>query len=286
MGRSRAFLVSLISAFFLLFSQDTSAGALQVNVWPHKISPGDAFIIKITGAEISQPPSASFNGKQFYFSSCGEGCFITIGAADLKTRPGVHKVKVKRGKKKKDSRIVVERTTFPILKLTLPEEKVFLNQEDLMRAKNEEKRLKSICGIVSDRLWEGSFILPLENNISTVFGTKRIINRKMISRHRGVDIKGQEGEEVRASNRGRVVLAEETFFGGNTIILDHGQGIYTIYMHLSKFAVSPLDIVSKGGLIGLVGSTGRSSGPHLHFGVKVMNINTNPVSFSELALDK
>lgn len=285
MMRCRAILFLLTSAF-LLSSRITSVDAFQVDVAPRKISPGDAFVIRITGAEISQSPSASLNGKQFYFSGCGGGCFVTIGAVDLKTKPGVCRVKVKIGKKKINSRIVVKRTTFPILKLTLPEEKVFLNQEDLMRAKNEEERLKSICGIVSDRLWEGRYILPLENNISTVFGTKRIINRKMISLHRGIDIKGQEGEEVRASNTGRVVLAEETFFGGNTIILDHGQGIYTIYMHLSKFAVSPLDIVSKGGVIGLVGSTGRSSGPHLHFGVKVMNINTNPVSFAELALDK
>jgi murein DD-endopeptidase MepM/ murein hydrolase activator NlpD len=241
-------------------------------------------VIKVAGAEISQPPSASFNGKQFYFSSCGEGCFIAIGAADLKTKPGIRKVKVRIGKKKKNLRVVVKRTTFPILRLTLPEEKVILNQEDLARAKDENKRLKSICGIVSDRLWEGSFVLPLGSDISTAFGTKRIFNSKMISRHMGVDLKGQEGEEIRASNRGKVVLAEETFFGGNTVILDHGQGIYTIYMHLSKFEVNPPDVVSKGGVIGLVGSTGRASGPHLHFGVKVMNINTNPIAFAELAL--
>jgi len=283
MMRHRAILFLLTSAF-LLSCRIAPVNAFQVDVAPRKISPGDAFIIKVTGAEISQAPSASFIRKQFYFSSCGEGCFISIGAAELKTKPGVYTVRIKAGKKKKKLKIVVRRVTFPTLKLTLPEDKVFLSQEDLMRAKNEDKRLKSTCGIVSDRLWEGSFILPLENNISTVFGTKRIINRKMISRHRGVDIKGQEGEEVRASNRGRVVLAEETFFGGNTIILDHGQGIYTIYMHLSKFAVKPEDVVSKGSVVGFVGSSGRASGPHLHFGVKVMNINTNPASFAGLAL--
>jgi len=154
----------------------------------------------------------------------------------------------------------------------------------MMRAKREDKRLKSICQIVSERLWEGKFILPLENDISTVFGTKRIINQKMISIHRGVDLKGQEGEEVKASNSGRAVLAEELFFGGNTIILDHGQGIYTIYMHLSKFNVKPEDIILKGDIIGFVGSSGRSTGPHLHFGVKVMDINTNPVSLAKLNL--
>jgi murein DD-endopeptidase MepM/ murein hydrolase activator NlpD len=79
-------------------------------------------------------------------------------------------------------------------------------------------------------------------------------------------------------------LAEELFFGGNTVILDHGQGIYTIYMHLSKFNVSPGDTVSKGDVIGLVGSTGRATGPHLHFGAKVTGINVNPASLINLKL--
>jgi len=99
-----------------------------------------------------------------------------------------------------------------------------------------------------------------------------------------VDIRGKEGDRVAASNRGRVVLAEELFFGGNTVILDHGQGIFTIYMHLSSFNVKPDDLVSTGDVIGSVGSSGRSSGPHLHFGVKVLGISVNPVSFAKLRL--
>jgi murein DD-endopeptidase MepM/ murein hydrolase activator NlpD len=79
-------------------------------------------------------------------------------------------------------------------------------------------------------------------------------------------------------------MAEEFFFGGNTIILDHGQGIYTIYMHLSGFNVQTGAIVSKEDIVGYVGSTGRASGPHLHFGVKVTNINTNPDAFTKLGL--
>jgi murein DD-endopeptidase MepM/ murein hydrolase activator NlpD len=125
-------------------------------------------------------------------------------------------------------------------------------------------------------------MLPLENETSTLFGTKRILNKKRVSVHKGLDIKWEE--EVKASNSGRVVLAEELFFGGNTIILDHGQGIYTIYMHLSEFNITPEDIISKGDVIGLVGSSGRSTGPHLHFGVKVLNINTNPISLVKLNL--
>jgi murein DD-endopeptidase MepM/ murein hydrolase activator NlpD len=99
-----------------------------------------------------------------------------------------------------------------------------------------------------------------------------------------MDIRGEEGEDVRASNRGRVIFAGELFFGGNTIIIDHGQGIYTLYMHLSEIHVRSGEMVSKGNIVGLVGSSGRSSGPHLHFGVKVMNTNINPLSLIELDL--
>jgi murein DD-endopeptidase MepM/ murein hydrolase activator NlpD len=272
-----------ISAIFI-FSIYASADAFQIEVVPDEISPGEAFTIKVTGAKTSRLPTASLAKKKIYFSSCGEGCFIAIGAVGIKAKPGGYTIKLSIGDKRKSLKLVVKRTSFPTLRLSLPEDKVFLSPDNLARAKREDKRLKSIFQIVSDRLWEGNFILPLENDISTIFGTKRIINQKIISIHRGVDIKGQEGEEVKASNSGRVVLAEELFFGGNTIILDHGQGIYTVYMHLSKFNVKPEDIILRGDIIGFVGSSGRSTGPHLHFGVKVMDINTNPVSLAKLNL--
>jgi murein DD-endopeptidase MepM/ murein hydrolase activator NlpD len=272
-----------ISAIFI-FSIYASADAFQIEVVPDEISPGEAFTIKVTGAKTSRLPAASLAKKKIYFSSCGEGCFIAIGAVGLKAKPGGYTIKLSIGGERKRLNLVIKRTSFPTLRLTLPKDKVFLSPDDLARAKREDKRLKSIFQIVSDRLWEGNFILPLENDISTIFGTKRIINQKIISIHRGVDIKGQEGEEVKASNSGRVVLAEELFFGGNTIILDHGQGIYTIYMHLSKSNVKPEDIILRGDIIGFVGSSGRSTGSHLHFGVKVLDINTNPVSLAKLNL--
>jgi len=148
----------------------------------------------------------------------------------------------------------------------------------------ENKKLKDIRQNVSERMWEGKFMPPLENEISTVFGTKRVMNEKWTSVHRGMDIRGKEGEQVRASNSGKVVLSEELFYGGNTLVLDHGRGIFSIYMHLSGFNVKSGDIVSKGDAIGLVGSSGRSTGPHLHFGVKVAGINVNPVSLMKLEL--
>jgi len=274
-------LVLVISIFALFFIQ-SPAIAFQAEVIPREINPGDAFIVKVI--EASEIPSALLKDNPLYFSSFGKGSFIAIGAIRPETKPGIYHIKLSVGEEKMSLDIVVRHTTFPTQRLTLPESMVFLSPENLRRAEREEEKLKTLFQKVSERLWMGSFMRPLDNEISTDYGTKRILNERKISIHRGVDIKGEEGEKVKASNNGRVVLAEELFFGGNTIILDHGQGIYTCYMHLSKFSIKPGDIVSKGDVIGFVGSTGRTSGAHLHFGVKVMNISTNPLSFIALEL--
>jgi murein DD-endopeptidase MepM/ murein hydrolase activator NlpD len=279
----------LLSTFFLfVFSafscfESTSVNAFHAEVFPLEINQGDAFIIKVTDVPASSPPPvADFSEKQLYFSRCGNACFIALGAIEMKTKPGTYTINIFVGKQKKTLSFTVNPTDFPTLNLTLPDEKVFLSPENLKRAKKEDKKLQSLFQMASEKLWDRRFILPLANDFSTVFGTKRIMNKKRISIHRGLDIRGKMGETVRASNHGRVVLAEELFFGGNTVIIDHGQGIYTIYMHLSEFKVQPETIISKGDTIGLVGASGRATGPHLHFGVKVLNVNTNPVSIIEL----
>lgn len=282
---------SLLSAFFLfvfsVFScfESTPANAFHAEVLPHKIKQGDAFMIKVTDVPASAPfPVADFSKKRLYFSSCGDACFLAIGAIEMKTKPGTYTMNIFVGKQKNSLTFTVPPTTFPTLNLTLPDDKVFLSPENLKRVKKEDKKLQSLFKIVSEKLWDGRFILPLVNDFSTVFGTKRIMNKKRESVHRGLDIRGKMGEKVKASNHGRVVLAEELFFGGNTVIIDHGQGIYTIYMHLSKINVQPGNTISKGDTVGFVGASGRATGPHLHFGVKVHTISVNPVSLAELRL--
>ena len=126
--------------------------------------------------------------------------------------------------------------------------------------------------------------MPLDNEIAMQYGVRRIINNTTESIHRGIDIRGRDGEDVRASNSGKVILAAELFFGGNTLVLDHGMGIFTIYMHLSKFNSKSGENVLKGDVIGFVGSTGRSTGPHLHFGIKAQELSVNPESFAKLKL--
>ena len=273
----------LLTLTFLLLTSP-SVFAFHVELSPDVIRPGDPFVVKVTGADYGYVPTASLKKKTFPFSRYGDDGFVGIGAVDVATKPGVYFLTVKVGKKKKTTKLTVERTVFKKQKLTLPKDKVSLSRKDTERVKRENRKLKELFSKVSDRIWHGEFIMPLLNEISTDFGTQRIMNRKWKVVHKGVDIRGKEGEEIRAANDGKVVLAEELFHGGNTVVLDHGQGIYTVYMHLSQYNIEIDDSVSKGDGIGLVGMTGRSTGPHLHFGVKVMNLNANPVSFMKLPL--
>ncbi|PKL51727.1 MAG: hypothetical protein CVV37_04960 [Nitrospira bacterium HGW-Nitrospira-1] len=277
-------LTILCTLFFTAFFPVSQADAFQAELKPASIRQGDAFLLRVTGLNRSIEPSAMLNKKPLRFSSCGEGCFVAIGAVDLNARAGVYRIPLKIGQHKSILRLRVLKGRFETIHLTLPEEKVSPVPEDIDRIKREAGLLTSIWEIDSERLMEGGFVFPLENPLSTPFGTKRIINKETVSIHRGLDIKGKEGEDIHASNRGRVVLTEELFFGGNTLILDHGHGIFTVYMHLSGFNVGLGDLVSKNDVIGFVGSSGRSSGPHLHFGVKVTGMNINPVSITRLRL--
>lgn len=276
-------------AFFLLilslFPVTAPAESSYITIKPEILYPGDLFLIRAAYAS-SSIIIAELNGREFLFSSCGERCSYAIGAIDLETRPGIYKVKVffKNGKSIMHS-LRVKKREFPVVNIELPEDKVLLSPEAQARAQAEEELLQSLWQVRTERLWDGGFIKPLEGEVSTGYGVKRIINRVKVSIHKGMDLRAVEGEPVRAVNNGRVVLTKELFFGGNTIVIDHGEGLFSVYMHLSKYNVKEGDFVSKGELIGFAGSTGRASGPHLHFGFKLMDMSVNPESlfgFKEL----
>lgn len=172
---------------------------------------------------------------------------------------------------------------FPLEELTLPPEKVFLSEEDLKRAEEEKQFLDRIwIKVTPERLWSGDFIIPASGREGSSFGLRRIINGEERSPHTGRDIVADEGTPVYSVNRGRVVWRGELFFGGNSIIIDHGLGLYSMYFHLSRILVEEGKIVERGEQIGLVGSTGRASGPHLHWGIRLLNARVDPISFQSI----
>ena len=260
------------------------ADAYRVRVEPRTIAAGDPFLVKVTGLDRGLRPHASVFGRTLGFVSCGTRCEVAVGATDISVRPGRYRIVVSAGRDKKGAGIKVQAHAYPVLRINLPADKVDLGEEDAERAAGEEKLLNALWQKQTEKKWEGSFMQPLPNEISTQFGVRRMINDERQSIHRGIDMRGKEGEDVRASNQGTVVLAEELFFGGNTLVLDHGMGIYSVYMHLARFFRNRGEEVARGDVIGAVGSTGRSTGPHLHFGIKVQGASVNPAAFMKLKL--
>jgi murein DD-endopeptidase MepM/ murein hydrolase activator NlpD len=131
-----------------------------------------------------------------------------------------------------------------------------------------------------DPLWSGAFRRPLDGAVTSAYGTRSIYNGVTRGYHLGVDLRAAAGTPVAAAQHGRVVLAEGLPLSGNTVILDHGGGIVTTYQHLSRVAVRPGSRVARGQIVGFVGSTGLSTGPHLHWGMRINGVRVNPLDWT------
>ncbi|HKV26379.1 MAG TPA: M23 family metallopeptidase [Candidatus Acidoferrum sp.] len=173
--------------------------------------------------------------------------------------------------------VKVEDGHFATENLTVKKQFVEPDPEQLARAEAETKRLREIFDQVTpERLWSGPFRMPLVGDFKgTNFGKRRVLNGHAGSPHTGVDFPAPVGTPVHAAQSGRVVLADNLFFSGNTVIVDHGLGIYTFYCHFSEIDAKVGEEVKAGTVIGKVGATGRVTGPHLHWGLTVERARVN-----------
>jgi murein DD-endopeptidase MepM/ murein hydrolase activator NlpD len=174
---------------------------------------------------------------------------------------------------------------FAIERLNVAPNFVQPNPEQLARAEEDGKKLQAIYATITpEKFWTGRFRIPLDGvKTGGNFGKRRVLNGQASSPHTGVDMPAPTGTPVHAAQRGRVVLAEETYFGGNTVVVDHGWGLYTLYAHFSEIDVKPGDMVDKDHVLGKVGATGRVTGPHLHWGLVVDRARVNALSIVSLS---
>lgn len=180
--------------------------------------------------------------------------------------------------------IGVKEGQFATENLTVKKQFVEPNPEQEARAEAETKRLREIYDRVTpERLWDGPFRLPLDGEFKgSNFGKRRVLNGHPGSPHGGVDFPAPTGTLVHAAQKGRVVLAEELFFSGNSVLVDHGLGIYTFYCHFSEIDAKVGDEVFAGTVLGKVGATGRVTGPHLHWGLEVQRARVNALEIKKV----
>jgi murein DD-endopeptidase MepM/ murein hydrolase activator NlpD len=159
-----------------------------------------------------------------------------------------------------------------------------LDSATAARVERENTRAKDIGKRAHDSpaMWTASFLRPRTSVITSEFGSGRVFNGRLTSRHLGVDFRGAVGEPVRAANRGVVALVDNFFLAGNVVYIDHGGGVVTAYFHLSKPLVAVGDTVTRGQQIGLVGATGRVTGPHLHWAARYGTVTVNPLDLVRL----
>ncbi len=188
--------------------------------------------------------------------------------------------KINNGKKEKIIKKVLKRK-YNIQRIDgLEESKVTPPESVYKRIKKENNKIGEARAINSDlTFFKNQFIMPVEGIISGVYGSQRILNGKPRWPHYGIDIAAKKGTMIKSSGSGVVTMAEDDlYYTGGTIIMDHGHGISTIYSHLETVLVSVGDKINKGDLIGTVGSTGRSTGPHLDFRVNWFQTRLDPMS--------
>lgn len=259
-----------------------TAACYEVRIDPPSVPVGGLALLRVNVADVV----GTFDGKLLRFFPAGRQSLALIGI-DLDERPGHHPIELSSrssGRRSADLEVVERR--FPEERLTVPKSYTEPDPPTVRRIAREQRRLEALWGkSAAARLWGGPFTAPTDGPPGSPFGLRRFFNGEPRSPHAGIDFRAPQGSPVRAANRGRVVLADELFFTGNTIVLDHGLGLFTLYVHLSRIAVERGRVVDKGEEIGQVGMTGRATGPHLHFATRVGAARIDPQALLGRALD-
>jgi murein DD-endopeptidase MepM/ murein hydrolase activator NlpD len=252
---------------------------------------GSPIVFRVTSPERLSSLSGKWLEHEVFFSSDSQGkVWCGIAGASLGTHSGNYPLELTgataTGKKLWfQKQILVGKGKYHSIVATVPKQYTEPNAEQLQEI-DEDKALKErvFARMTPEREWAGSFRAPVKAQISDVFGTSRTFNGRVRSVHEGLDYAVPEGTPVTALNRGTVLLAQPLFFEGNCVVIDHGQGLLTLYMHLSKIEIKEGEHVSSGQKIGLSGGTGRATGPHLHVAVRWQGVYLDPATLLSLQL--
>ena len=273
------------------------AASFTVRADPPRLVNGAPVLFQVKSPARLESLSGTWLGHQmeFSFDSSSKTWFALAGVS-LETAPGSYPLELtgERANANANAKSVeltfsrkfaVARAKYPKVELTVSKQFTEPNPDQVKQIDEDQKTKKDYLNRVTpEREWSGKFDAPADAAISDVFGTQRVFNGKTQSSHLGLDFRVPSGTPVDAMNQGTVLLARPLYFEGNCVVLDHGLGLLTIYMHLSKFAVKEGDRVKRGQQLGLSGGTGRATGPHLHVAVRWQGTYLDPARLMQLRL--
>ena len=275
--------VGFCSLLILLLAAPAWAAGLQVE--PKRLALGQPALVRLCLPGNPKVVRAELNGRETALALGKDGCWYGAVAPDLQDKTGKVVVRAKAdGKQVAAARIKLYRRDRGVRKLKVDPKYLTLSPESLKRYKRDRKQMQAVFGSFTPQpQWHTAFMLPLNSKVVSLFGRRSFVNGKERSPHGGVDLRGATGTPVPAAADGTVALVIDAYFSGNTVLIDHGQGLVTRYLHLSQALVKSGQKVKKGEIIGKVGATGRVTGPHLDFGVKLVGARVDPQDWVTLS---
>jgi murein DD-endopeptidase MepM/ murein hydrolase activator NlpD len=249
------------------------------------LQPGEVLLIVARAGKPLKSLHAEAFDRKFpaFIRKEGKTWTILVGI-DLDTRPGSYALTLSgtcvNGRKltaQKNLKVIAKK--FPTRTLAVDEKFVTPPKEVLTRIEKESAQVNAIfAAVASEKFWTGPFSVPVPGRVISAFGKRNVYNGKPRSPHSGVDFRGATGTPIRAPNAGKIVLAQNLYYSGNTVIIDHGLGLYSYLGHMSAISVAVGDNVAVGDIVGKVGATGRVTGPHLHWTVRLDQARVDPLS--------
>jgi murein DD-endopeptidase MepM/ murein hydrolase activator NlpD len=282
-GIACAVAIAYVTTAHQLDASSQTAKPIAITATPSSPRPGDLVVLTILTPTPAEAVRVRVFGRDLPSIGINNSTVSVLVGIDLAVAPGAYRVAIEAG---------ATRTMFPLLVTTrkfatrtLNVDPAFVNPpaSAVSRIQREAKELEQMWQTsTSPKLWEGAFVAPVPQPANSAFGTRTILNGEPRSPHSGADFGSPTGTPVKAPNAGRVVLADSLYYTGNTVVIDHGLGLYSLFAHLSEIDVHVEDMVKTGEVIGAVGATGRVTGPHLHWSVRVNGARVDPVSLLEV----
>lgn len=238
-------------------------------------------IIKIPVAEIKQiPPTVYFNGIRTLVTA-NVTHWIALVGIPLSAKIGEHAITIKTKTKTQKKTFTVINKDYPAQHLTIKKKRMVtgFTEEDLKKITADKIAMSKAKKVWTDQDIDADFIAPVDGRLSSLFGLKRFFNDIPKRPHNGLDIAAVTGTPILAPAAAKVIDTGNYYFNGNTVFLDHGQGLLSAYLHMNEINVKPGQIVRQGDTLGTVGATGRVTGPHLHWIVYLNKVAVDPALF-------
>jgi murein DD-endopeptidase MepM/ murein hydrolase activator NlpD len=259
------------------------AQAPALDVAARAIQPGELVVVSIAAPAKTRRVTVRAFDRAFPGYDAGGGRWSALVGVDLDVKPGSYTVVADVDGSTTTRAITVQPKTFPSRRLTVNPDFVTPPPAALEQIERDARLLEAAWrGSAGERLWTLPFVRPVDDAANSAFGSRSIFNGQRRNAHGGADFLSAAGTPIHAPSAGAVLIARDLYYSGNTVVIDHGLGLFSTLAHLSAFDVHEGDRVTAGQLVGRVGATGRVTGPHLHWAVRANGARVDPLSLLAL----